>query len=62
MNKSAVEIAMGLVSRVFPYFGLPKILQSDNGREFVNEVVRECLRLWPGEVVIINGRPRHSQS
>ncbi len=22
----------------------------------------ECLSLWPGEVVIINGRPRHSQS
>ena len=62
MNKSAVEVAMGLVRGVFPYIGLPKILQSDNGREFVNEVVRECLHLWPGEVVIINGRPRHSQS
>ena len=62
MRKSAVEVAMGLLNRVFPYFGLPKILQSDNGREFVNEVVRECLSVWPGEVVIINGRPRHSQS
>ena len=51
---------MGLVSHVFPYIGLPKILQSDNGREFVNELVKECLCLWPGEVVIINGRPRHS--
>lgn len=62
MKKSAVEVAMGLVFRVFPYIGLRKILQSDNGREFVNEIVKECLRLWPGEVVIINGRPRHSQS
>ena len=43
-------------------FGLPKIQQSDNGREFVNEIVKETLTLWPGHVVIINGRPRHSQS
>ena len=62
MNKTAVEVAMGLVTSVFPYTGLPKILHSDNGREFVNELVRECLRIWPGEVVIVNGRPRHSQS
>ena len=62
MKNSAVEVAMGLVSRVFPYIGLPKILQSDIGREFVNQIVKECLCLWPGEVVIINGRPRHSQS
>lgn len=62
MNKSAVEVAMGLVTRVFSYIGLPKILHSDNGREFVNELVRESLRAWPGEVVIVNGRPRHSQS
>ena len=32
MKKSAVEVAMGLVTWVFPYLGLPKILQSDNGR------------------------------
>ena len=62
MKKSAVDIAVGLVKRVFPYLGLPKILQSDNGREFVNEIVKEVVRSWPGEVVIINGRPRHSQS
>ena len=62
MRKSAVEVAMGLVTRVFPYLGLPKILHSDNGREFVNAIVMECLSLWSGEVVIINGRPRHSQS
>ena len=62
MRKSAIEVATGLVHKVFPYFGLPKILQSDNGREFVNEVIREVLKSWPGEVTIINGRPRHSQS
>ena len=53
---------MGLVTRVFPYIGVPKILQSDNRREFVNEIVKEVIHSWPGEVTIINGRPRHSQS
>ena len=62
MRKSAVEVAIGLATKVFPCLGLPKILQSDNGREFVNEIVKETLTLWPGQVFIINGRPRHSQS
>lgn len=62
MKKSAVEVAMGLVTLVFPYLGLPKILQSDNGREFVNEVIKETLNMWPGDVVVINGHPQHSQS
>ena len=54
--------SVGLVKRVFPYLGLPKILQSDNGREFVNEIVKEVVRSWLGEIVIISGHPRHSQS
>ena len=62
MRKSAIKVATGLVHKVFPYFGLPKILQSGNGREFVNEVIREVLKSWPREVTKINGRPRHSQS
>lgn len=61
-KKTGNEVSNGLTSRVFPYIGLPKILQSDNGREFVNVVVKETLKAWPGEVTIINGRPRHSQS
>ena len=43
MKKSTVDVAVGLVKRVFPYLGLPKILQSDNGREFVNEIVKEVV-------------------
>ena len=62
MRNSAVEVAVGLATKVVPYLGLPKILQSDNGREFGNEIVKETLTLWPGQVVIINGCPRHSQS
>ena len=62
MKKSAAKVSMGLLTRVFPYIGLPKILQSDNGREFVNDVVKEIVLAWPGDVTIINGRPHHSQS
>ena len=44
-------------SHVFCYLGTPKILHSDNGREFVNEIVESVVKEWPGEV--INGRPRN---
>ena len=42
-----MEVAVGLATKakVFPYLWLPKILQSDNGREFVNEIVKETLTL-----------------
>jgi len=42
-------------------FGAPKILQSDNGREFVNSVINELKDLWP-ECVIVHGHPRHPPS
>ena len=64
MRKSAVEVAVGLATKMFPYLVLPKILQSDNGREFVNETIKETMTHYgiAGQVVIINGRPHHSQS
>ena len=34
----------------------------DNGREFVNQIVTETVKSWPGETAIITGRPRHPQS
>ena len=37
------------------------ILQSDNGREFVNEVIPKVMSMWT-DVVIVHGRPRHPQS
>lgn len=62
MEKTAMEVALNLSSKVFSYFGPPKILQSDNGREFVNGIVKKLVEDWPGEITIINGRPRHPQS
>jgi len=41
--------------------GASKILQSDNGCEFVNSVINELKDLWP-ECVIVYGCPRHPQS
>ena len=56
--KEAKEVAIGLRERVFSYFGLPYILHSDNGREFVNSVIVDTINIWPGECKIVNGKPR----
>ncbi|KAF0702823.1 KRAB-A domain-containing protein 2-like, partial [Aphis craccivora] len=59
-SKRAIEVSTHLQS-IFLTFGAPSILQSDNGREFVNCVIDELKQLWP-ECVIVHGRPRHPQS
>ena len=43
---------------VFSFFGLRYLLQSDNGTEFVNSLIYETLKIWPGKGKIINGSPR----
>ena len=62
VNKTAVEVAFVLTRLIFPMMGIPSILHSDNGREFVNHVIDEVLTVWPGQVQLINGHPRHPQS
>ncbi|XP_072384043.1 KRAB-A domain-containing protein 2-like [Diabrotica undecimpunctata] len=59
-SKCATEVAQELL-KLFLEFGAPCILQSDNGREFVNSIIRELVSKWPS-CKIINGRPRHPQS
>ncbi|XP_018564473.2 KRAB-A domain-containing protein 2-like [Anoplophora glabripennis] len=59
-TKTAKEIAYVLLD-IFTIFGAPSILQSGNGREFANKIVREACKTWP-ELKIVHGRPRHSQS
>ena len=56
-SKSAAEVAMHLHS-IFRLFGAPLILQSDNGREFIADVVHQLLLLWPG-LQFVHGRPRN---
>ena len=58
-RKSAAEVALNLQNHVFSYLGTPKILHSDNDREFVNEIVESIVKEWPGEMTIVNGRPRN---
>jgi hypothetical protein len=41
--------------------GPPLILQHDNGREFVNNVIARLKNLWV-DIVIVRGRPRHPQT
>ncbi|CAG8657109.1 7947_t:CDS:2, partial [Diversispora eburnea] len=60
-SKRPIEVASFLFD-LFHSIGLsPTILQSDNGKEFVAQVIKELIELWPS-VTIINGWPRHPQS
>jgi len=59
-NKEAIYVA-GFLFQIFRQFGSPTILQSDNGKEFVAQIIRDLVGMWP-ETRIINGRPRHPQS
>ena len=59
-SKRAAKVAFSL-HEIFMVFGCPSILQSDNGREFVAQVIKELKGLWP-DFVIVHGKPRHPQS
>ena len=59
MRKSAAEVGLNLQNKIFAYLGTPRILHSDNGREFVNEIVHDLVKHWPGKVTIVSGGPRN---
>ena len=59
-SKCAAEVARNLIE-IFCFIGPCCILQMDNGREFVAQVVYELKKVWPG-LSIVHGRPRHPQS
>ena len=46
-TKQAAEVASNLVNKVFAYFGLPIILHSDNGKEFVADIIVKVVEKWP---------------
>jgi hypothetical protein len=56
-NKSAAEVA-GKLRELFFVFGPSRILHSDNGREFVLNVIVKLKNLF-SDVFFIRGRPRH---
>ena len=59
-SKLAPEIAYQLLD-VLSIFDVPNILQSDNGREFVNSIIDEHRSMWEG-LKIVHRKPRNSQS
>ncbi|XP_055932280.1 KRAB-A domain-containing protein 2-like [Argiope bruennichi] len=58
-SKRAEEVALHVLD-IFLIFIAPCILQSDNGREFVNSIIEQLRTYWP-ELKIVHGKTRHSQ-
>ncbi|XP_023218899.1 SCAN domain-containing protein 3-like [Centruroides sculpturatus] len=59
-TKRAEEVAYVLLD-IFTIFSAPSILQSDNSREFANNIIKEMCNMW-SELKMVHGKPRHSQS
>ncbi|XP_015600310.1 KRAB-A domain-containing protein 2-like [Cephus cinctus] len=59
-TKRAKEVAYHVLS-IFLTFGAPAILQSNNGREFSNQVISEICAMWK-DVKIVHGKPRPSRT
>ena len=57
---AATSVAWELY-QIFMMQGFPLILQCDNGKEFVNNVIVRLKRLAP-ECTLVRGRPRHPQT
>ncbi|XP_043478772.1 SCAN domain-containing protein 3-like [Leptopilina heterotoma] len=58
-TKTAEEVAHCLLN-IFCTLGTPSVLQSDNGREFVNNIIEALKDMWP-DLSIVHGKPRHSK-
>ena len=59
-SKSPQEVAHVIIKDVISVIGAPMLLQSDNGKEFSNEVISNIANM--SGMKIIRGRPRHPQS
>ena len=47
---------------IFPYFGIPKIFQTDNGRGFANSIIENLIEFWQSGIQIIHEQPCHPQT
>ena len=52
-NKSVPEVARLIEERVLVYVGPPHIFHSDNGREFVNQILHSLIERWSSGNVTI---------
>jgi len=59
--KRAELVAYSIID-LFTLIEAPSVLQSDNGREFANQIVSSLKDLFKPELKIVHGKPRHSQS
>ncbi|XP_044736116.1 KRAB-A domain-containing protein 2-like [Chrysoperla carnea] len=59
-TKREVEVASELM-KIFLTFGVPCTLQSDNGRKFTANIIKELVIMWP-ECKIVHGNPRGLQT
>jgi hypothetical protein len=59
-NKQAVTVATHLIKDVFKILGPPVILQSDNGKEFVAQLITQICNTL--NIKIKHGRARHPQA
>ena len=60
-TKTAEEVAEVMMG-IFWDMGAPTILQSDNGKEFKNEILLNTLNRYWSSSKIIHGKPRHPQT
>jgi hypothetical protein len=59
-SKEGLEVAKELF-KIFSEFGVPLLLQSDNGLEFRNQIVRGLKMLWP-DLQMVHGCSRRPQT
>jgi len=59
-TKRAEEVAKHIID-IFCIFSAPMILQSENGREFVNQIINDLKCMWDN-LKIVHDKLRHSQS
>ena len=59
-SKSSEKVADHL-DQILCILGAPRILQTDNGREFCNTNIQNVLQKWP-DCKFVHGKPRQSQS
>jgi transposase InsO family protein len=52
-HKEAREV-YNSIREIFFLFGAPRILQSDNGREFVNQLINSLLSDFPGLTYLLS--------
>lgn len=59
-TKKAVDVCKTSKFDIFCIFGVPMILQSAIGREFVNKIIEDSKLTWD-RLKIMDGKPRHDQ-